>query len=325
MSIEILKQEQFNEIAISVRDIDKAEEIKRSYQPYLNELFILQQTAIQKINFENPTLIDEKLAGELRKKFIKVRTGSEELKKQRKEKYNLMGQVEQDSWNIIKSTCQIAELELSKVEKAREIKEKLRLQNIFDERVQECRDLRIDYSFVTLNTTDAQYNDILNGLKLAKAQRDQDELNRIEKERLEKIENERIRLENEELKANAESEAKRQAGILAKQKAESDRIAKLEAEKQAKIQAELKAKAEAERLEREKLEAEIKAKKDDELKKEAERLAEIERLKKAGESEQLKAWLKEFKSPEVIEFDKAKEILAKFNSFKNWATKLIEN
>ncbi len=354
MESNIVKFEsQFNEIATSVGDIKKGEEIKQSYQPFLNELFSLQQ-ATSKIDFKNPSEIDEKLAKDIRLKIVKIRTGSETLKKQRKEVYSLMANVEQSAWNLIKSTCELAENQLYNVEKAKEIKEKARLQELFTLRTKECINLGIDYSFVNLNMPDAQYNDILNGLKLAKAQREQDELNRIEKERLEKIENERIRLENERLKKEAiekeliekenqrkqaeilrlereklekekQAEAKRQAEILAKQKAESDRIAKIEAEKQAKIQAELKAKAEAERLEREKLEAEIKAKKDVELKKEAERLAEIERLKKAGESEQLKAWLKEFKSPEVIEFDKAKEVLAKFNSFKQWATKLIEN
>jgi hypothetical protein len=164
-------------------------------------------------------------------------------------------------------------------------------------------------------------------------------------------ENERLKAEAIEREKKAEAERKRQADLLAKQKAEADKKARIEKEKQDAILAKERAEAkriqdaieEKARIEREKAEAERKALQDQIAKKEAEerrvlaeaKIKEAERI--AAEKQALKApdktkmvlWinnctLPELKLSNMESIIVAQEIDAKFELFKKWAVTKIE-
>lgn len=139
---------------------------------------------------------------------------------------------------------------------------------------------------------------------------------RIEAEQKEQIRLENQRLENEKLKLEAE---KREKEI----QAERLKVAKEREIEQAKI--------EAERKEKQRLQNEINAKAQAENKIELERLAELakqtkeaEKLTKAPVKKQLSAWVNSFEIPKTnIENELSKEIINKFESFKNWSLNQI--
>lgn len=157
---------------------------------------------------------------------------------------------------------------------------------------------------------------------------------RLEQERIElqKLENERLKAEAIEREKALAEERKKQDEALAIERAKAeaerkkaDEAAKIEREKQeailakeraekAKLEAELKAKAEAEkRAEEERLAAELKAKK------------EADKLAKAPIKKQLNTWVDGFELPVFQnKHEKADEIFAKFEAFKQWAKQQIE-
>lgn len=177
----------------------------------------------------------------------------------------------------------------------------------------------LSHSIELRSMSDADYKKLLQSLVEAKKSYDDEQ--------------EQIRLENERLKKEAEQkEAELQAErdrVAAELKAEQDRVAeekriaeeayqkqlKAEQEKAAKLQAELKAEndrkekeqaAERARLQVEKLEA--------------------EKLAKAPIKNQLKAWIDQFKLPETsVDNEVSKEIIAKFESFRTWSVKVVDN
>ena len=105
--------------------IQEGEEIKQSYIPFIIQLAEIQEQA-SKINFANPTDLDETIARELRLKTVKVRTGATDLKDNRKRIHLLKGNVEQAACNLISASCKLAEETFTTVEKAKEIAEKKR-------------------------------------------------------------------------------------------------------------------------------------------------------------------------------------------------------
>lgn len=95
--------------------VNEGAEIKGAYLPFLEQFSaILEQS--EKINSESPTKEDEKLASELRKKAVKIRTGAEALKDDRKKIYLIKGNLEQASFNVIKNSCLLAEESFRSVE-----------------------------------------------------------------------------------------------------------------------------------------------------------------------------------------------------------------
>jgi membrane protein involved in colicin uptake len=150
--------------------------------------------------------------------------------------------------------------------------------------------------------SDESFDSFLNGLKSTYESRIAAEKiaeeERVAKEKAEAEAREQQRIENERLKAEAEIQAK----ILADEK-----------DAKAKLEAELKAKIEAEKIaEAEKKIAEERAK------------AEAEKLAKAPELEQLTIWVDIFSLPEIsIENEKTELIKEKFEAFKKWAKKTI--
>jgi len=260
--------------------IIEAEEIKTAYLPFLVRLTEVQDQAA-KINFESPVELDETIARELRLKTVKIRTDAEKLKDEQKRVDILRGKVKQDSFNLISSSCKLAEEVFFNVEKAREIAEKKRKAQLKIDREEKLGPYTEAVSLYPLGEmSEDQFNELYSGLRIAHenklAAEKKAEEDRIAKEKAEAEERELQRLENIRLKEEAienerlaEIVRNKQAAILAKQKEEAD------AEKKA-----LENKLETERIQRENIEVEIKRKKEAE-----------EKLKKAKAAAEKKAKL----------------------------------
>jgi len=114
--------------------VDETNEIKKSYLPFLSQLSEIQIQS-SKINYDDPEKKDEMLARELRLNTVKIRTGAEKLKDERKRMYLLRGNLEQASYNLIATSCKLTEEIFFNVEKQREIAEKKRIENLRLERL----------------------------------------------------------------------------------------------------------------------------------------------------------------------------------------------
>jgi len=284
--------------------IQEGEEIKKSYLPFLVQLSEIQSQAT-KINFDSPAEIDETIARELRLKTVKIRTGSKELKDERKKGYLLRGNLEQAAYNLIEASCKITEDVFNNVEKAREIAEKKRKEQLRIDRAEKLSPYTESVVMYPLGEmSEEQFSELYTGLRTTHEMKLEAE-KKAEEKRLADIEAERIRqesirLENERLKREAEEKEKAlqaEREKIRKENAEKERLAEIERkknaenlkaqqEKAAKEKAELLAKAENERKEKERLESEIKAKKeaDDKAKKDTElKLQAEERARKAEE------------------------------------------
>jgi hypothetical protein len=311
--------------------IKEGEEIKQSYIPFIVQLAEIQEQA-KKIDFENPQNIDETIARELRLKTVKIRTGASDLKDERKKIFLLKGNLEQAAFNLIASSCKLAEETFVQVEKAREIKEKKAKEERKLKRIEILTSLEFDFTFVDiLNMPDEQFDKLVLQLENERDAKIQAAI-QIEKERLEKleaerIENERIRIENEKLRAANEAKEKE----LAKQR-EVQRIASEKAANELRVANEAK-----EKLQREieaKKQAEIKAQKEAELKAENERKSkelEAKKASKAPDRIKLLKWIESFESLTNLDTnisDESKliadEIQQKFINFKIWAKQQVE-
>ncbi len=333
--------------------LSDAETIKQSYLPFFEQLAEIKEQS-SKIDYTNPTQLDESIARELRLKTVKIRTGSEALKNERKKVHLLRGNLEQDSWNLIKSTCLLSEETFAQVEKASERKEAARKAALKSERSDLLKPYTEQSEIYPLGemSQDA-FDDLLNGMKLAheakveafrKAEED-----RIAKEKAEAEERELVRVENERLKAEAIQKEKELQAERVKVEAEKKAIqAKAEKERkeiEAKAKAEREladAKLKAEKLANEKLQAEIKAKADAEEKakheveqkekaeKESKELAE-KKAALAPDKVKLQTWINSVLMADIPtglsnqSGSVGLEISNKFDAFKVWAYKRIED
>lgn len=300
--IAIIQPTQLEEVVTkSGLEIQEGEEIKKSYLPFLAQLADTQAQA-EKINFENPSQIDETIARELRLKTVKIRTGAEKLKEDRKKTYLLRGNLEQAAYNLIAASCKLTEETFFNVEKAREIAERKRQQELRREREEKLSPYTENVVIYPLGImSEDEFNSLYIALRTAHEDKieaeKKAEAERIAKEKAEAEERERIRQENERLKKEAEE-------LERKAKAEAEKQAKVLAEEREKAEAERKAleeKARKEREERERLEAEIKAKE------EAEKRAREEEAKKKAAMER-KAKLAPDKDKLLILVDTIKAI-----------------
>ncbi|AXH74774.1 MAG: MAEBL protein [Bacteriophage sp.] len=319
--MEIKQEEELKKVLTdSGLQLSDSEVIKQSYLPYFEQLAKIKEES-QKINFENPTELDEKIARELRLKTVKVRTGSKDLKDERKRIHMLRANVEQDAWNLIKSGCELEEENFYQVEKKRELAEKRRKELLASERNEQMLPYAefVDTKFMNLGEMDEEkFQNLLKGAKLQLEQKEAEakriaeeeaERKRLEAERIEaqRIENERLKKEAEEKekalqeeRKKAEEERLKQEAILEAERKKAEEVleqqrkeaqAKLDAEKkkseeEAKKQAELLAQQQAEtnRLKEEaekKAKAEADAKRLEEEKALADKLAKEEAQKKA--------------------------------------------
>lgn len=316
----------------------EAAQVEAVFLPMIAKMKELENEFNEVVNMPiEPTTMAK--AKELRLKYVKVRTGTAAIHKTAKD-YYLKGGRFVDGWkNAQEFASQEKERALEKIEKHFEILEAERKAKLKEDRLLLIADIcETPEMYPLAEMSESAFNQLLDGLKLAKQQKEEAEKRaeeeRIAKEKAEKEEQERIRIENEKLKKEAEQKEKELM-------AERDRIEKeREAERraQAKIQDELNAKAEAERKERERIEKELKAKQDAERlakeKAEAEAKAkEIEAAKaaKAPVKEKLTAWVDSMLITPIgtekftqQQINVANEIFGKFSAFKKWAKSEIE-
>jgi len=330
----VIKPNQLEEV---IKDsglaIQEGEEIKQSYLPFLNQLAEIQSHA-GKINFENPTDLDENIARELRLKTVKVRTGSETLKNDRKRLSLLKGNLEQASYNIIAASCKLTEEVFFNVEKAREIAEKKRKAQLKIDREEKLSPYtEAAFLYPLGEMSEDQFNELYSGLRIAHENKLAAE-KKAEEERLAEIEAGRIRQENirlENIKLQKEAE-KREKQITAererirKENEEKDRLAEIEHKKNAEIlkaqqekankeRAELLATAEKERIRRQNIEAEVKRKKDADDKLKRDRAAEEKKARLAPDKTKLLAFgqaLNNVPRPEIKSVE-AVEVMAAIN------------
>jgi len=325
---------------------NKAIEITSGLNQILEERAILEKSYSETILLE---ITKENLLKfrELRLKIRDNRTkGIQSWHKVNKEFYLRGGQFVDAIKNKEVEVNERMENALEENEKFFERQEAERIEKLKQERILECTPFAefIPLGFDLGILTDEAYKTILDGAKLqlkakqeaeAEAERIRLENERIEAERLaeeKRIEAEKIeaqRIENERLKKEAE---KREAELKLereKDEAERKRLAEIQEKKDAE-QAEILRKEQAEKA---RIEKELQAKKDAEIKAEQERLAEVERQKKEAEKlakapikKQLSAWVELFSIPDTnVDNKVSKEIIEKFNAFKSWSQKQIEN
>lgn len=283
-------------------ELSESEQIKQSYLRFFNDMANIKADAV-KINFETPTELDEKIARDLRLRMVKVRTGSEEVKNERKRIHMLKANVEQDAWNLIKSGCLLEEERFLQVEKKREIAEVTRKSILRSERMTAISCYTSDASIYPLGEmTEQGFEDLFSALKIShQAKIDKEkriEAERISKEKADREERERLKKELEAKEAllaeeKRKSEIERQAAEAERQRQIEDARKEREASeaKARQIQEENDRKLQAERQEREKAEQALKAKAEAERQAEADKQAAIEAELSKGDKEKFQSLL----------------------------------
>ena len=285
----------------------KASELIGNLPQLQSERDVLEGQYNEVIKMDIESVETSKVARELRLKIRDNRTkGIAVWHRTTKEVFLRAGQYVDAVKNREVTINERMESNLEEIEKYAEIQEQKRRDELKAKRISE---LEVYSEFVPFGIdlgamSDDEYQKVFNGAKLqfdAKIEAEKLEAERIAEEK--RIEAERIeeqRLENERLKAEAEKRKKE----LQKEREERERI---ERELQAKKS------------------AEIKAEKDRKLAEEQAR-KEAEKLAKAPIKKQLNIWVNGFSIASIpADNEVSKEIEEKFNAFKSWAIKQIEN
>lgn len=280
----------------------EAQKIEQVFTPMLDKMVELE-TSYNEIIALPIDLETTKRARELRLRYVKIRTGTDEIHKKAKE-YYLAGGRFVDAWrNAQKFSAIGKESELEKIEKHFELIEDQKKEALNEERKQLLSKYITDVSFYNLKEMSvAGFNELLKNSKLAytakiEAEKQAERL-RIEKEQRELEEREKIKIENAKLKMEAEAKEKE----IAKERIEQEK--KLSAERaKAKIETEAKLK----------LEEELKVKNDAELEKQRLELEAKQQAELAPDKEKLFLYAKELMSLERpnLQTKKAQKILIK--------------
>ena len=226
-----------------------------------------------------------KLAGDLLKKFVPVRTGMKRIHSAQKELFLRGGQFCDAYLRAEVAPILVAEAALKDIKTREWRKEALRIKQLQNDRAELLAPYVEDAHERDLAKFEADEFDALLAMKkkehedkIAAEKKVEDD--RIAKEKAEAEENERIRKENARLEAEAkEREAKAKAEQIEREKAEAERIAKEAAERAAieaereKERKEAQDKLDAAEAERKRVEAEVKAKEEAEAKERADELA----------------------------------------------------
>jgi len=335
----------------------KAAQIEQSFAPKIVErngyVSVYENLLTQEITKEVSIQ-----AGELRKKLVKVRTGVADIHKTEKAFYLASGRYVDALKNKITLPIEQMEEQLASIEKHFENIEKQRIEDLHNSRLAMIMPYVDDTTGLYFGT---MQDDVFDAYFAAKKQAHADKIaaelqaekERIEREEKEAAEREAQRIENirlkeeadkreAEIKAEREEAARKQKELddkLAAEKKAADDALRIEREKadaeRKRIEAENEAKLAAERAEREKIEAELKAKEDAEkaaakekADAEAKAAKEAEKLAKAPIKKQLSVWVDSFEINRTYidpNNETAKEIIAKFDAFKNWAKTQIES
>jgi hypothetical protein len=333
---------------------EKADEHLAAFAPYMSELTELS-VQMEGINFETPTSEDSKKASDLRKKLVKVRTGSEKEKDARKKSLLTEGNLIQSAFNLIKNACEMKEESLAKVEKYQELLRAAELERITNTRMEQLAQYECNTDRALVGQmSDETFAQFLNGAKVTYEQKKEDERKaeeaRLEAQRVAKLREERLTalrrvsnfLTDEESQKDfgtmSDEEWSQLVKVIGERKAEH---AAKEAERQAELERILKEKEreEAERKDREakaeiaRLEAEKRAKEEQDAKAKAEeekkRIAE-EKARKAAERkaanapdvEKLRGLLTAMNNIEIptLKGDEARLLLTEFSN--DWSSLL---
>jgi hypothetical protein len=324
----------------------KAADIAAQFKPMLDKMIELETEYNEVIAL--PIESAGPQAKSLRLKYVKVRTGTENIHKDQKAFYLAAGRFV-DGWkNAQLFAAQGIESKLEQIENYAINLENERIERLRTEREKILAKYEVDTSGIGLGRMTQQvFDNFLLGVKTAyenriEAERIAEEQRQaaIEAERLrienQRIENERLKKEAEEREAvlaqerkKADEERKAAEAKLKAEKDEAARLAKIEADKQAAILAKQRKEAEeklaAEKEIARKLAAELQAKKDAE-EKERKRIAKIESDRISAEKKAAKAPVKQrlitaVSSLTIVlpESEITASLLEKFEAYKKWA------
>lgn len=252
-------------------ELTKAEAHVASFAEKFKELAELSRP-LADLDKENPTAEHAKIARDNRLKLVKVRTGSEAIKDERKKLLLAESNLIQSTHNLVKDACLLTESEYEEIEKHQERVEAQRRAELKAYRIELLLPFETDTTFLPLETmSNEDFQKLLSSeqekFEAVKMLRAKLEAERIEAERL--AEEARIAEIEAEKKRQAERDAenerlKKEAAEREKQlEAERAKAAKAAAEKQAEIdrvKKELEAKELAEEQERQRIIAEQEAK-----------------------------------------------------------------
>lgn len=147
-------------------EISKAELITLKYVPFLTKIREAEQ-ASSKINFENPTELDEKIAREIRLSLVPNRTDADRLKKSEKAEALLTNGLHDSSYGVVENTSKLLELKLAQVEKQREIKHKAEIEALRIARAEQIKPYGENYATMDLgNMNEEMFTSIFEGAKL---------------------------------------------------------------------------------------------------------------------------------------------------------------
>lgn len=322
--------------------LEKAEQYAAIFSPFMITVKELSDKAAT-INKTEPSVLDAKLAREVRLAMVKNRTATGKQKDLSKATILAEGNLIQNLHNVVINISTLVEADLEAVEKYAENKEKERKALLSIERAGMFTEYGTDLTGYDLGgMADNVFADLLESQKLlhekkiAEAAKLEAEKIAAEKAELErqaalKAENERLKKEADEAAAKLEAERKETARLAKIEQDKADALAKENAEKLAAIEAENK------RV-REKAAAELKAaqdaaakaakelqdKQDAEAKAAAEKLAAEKKADKAPVKDKLRIAVSSL-ALIVPDSEVSADIMAKFNGFKQWALTQIES
>jgi hypothetical protein len=276
---------------------EKADEHLAAFAPYMSELTELS-LQMEAINFETPTNEDSKKASDLRKKLVKVRTGSEKEKDARKKSLLTEGNLIQSAFNLIKNACEMKEDSLAKVEKYQELLSAAELERITNTRMEQLAQYECNTDRALVGQmSDETFVQFLNGAKLGYEQKKEDERKaeeaRLEAQRVAKLREERLTALRRVSNFLTDDESQKDFGTMSDD--EWSQLVKVIGERKAEHaakEAERQAEIERVRKEREEEEARFKKEREEADRKEREAKAEIARLeaeKRAKEEAEAKA------------------------------------
>lgn len=192
--------------------IAKAERYAETFAPFMLTVRELSAKAAN-INADNPTALDAKLAREVRLAMVKNRTATANKKDESKAALLAESNLIQSLHNVVISTSQLVEADLTKIEKYVEIQEAKAEAALKAKRLELLAPYVEDATIFPLGVMgDQAFENLLSGSKMAFEAKQKElkeaEAKRLKEEAAAKVEQERIRKENEKLKKEAEAKNK---------------------------------------------------------------------------------------------------------------------
>lgn len=286
-------------------ELTKAEAHVSAFHPAFAELSELSRP-LATLDKENPTADHAKIARETRLKIVKVRTGSESIKDERKKVLLAEGNLIQSAFNLVKDACILTESEYEEIEKHQERVEAKRREELKTTRIELLAPYETDTEFLPLDIMDEEKFQALlarekESFEAVTAKRLQDEKDRIEADRkaeearLAEIEAEKQRqaerdAENERLKKEAEI----RESELAKERAEREKQIEAERKEAARIAAEKQAEIEELKKKQDAIDLQIENERLAKIAEQQEKEAAAKALLKAPDQEKVKAFFAQF-------------------------------